>query len=72
MKRMLPAQSAIRGLRTFAIAVSRVDIKTRGDLLDELADEMMVPCEAFTVLQLFEELDRMLRTWVERTCISPC
>ena len=66
-KRMLPAQSAIRGLRTFARAVSKVDKKTQGDLLDELADEMMVEGEAHTVLQLIEELGRLLRARVERS-----
>ncbi len=66
-KRMLPAQSAIRGLRTFARAVSKVDKNTQGDLLDELADEMMVKGEAHTVLQLIEELGRLLRARVERS-----
>ena len=66
-KRMLPAQSAIRGLRTFARAVSKVDKKTQGDLLDEMADEMMVEGEAHTVLQLIEELGRLLRARVERS-----
>jgi hypothetical protein len=66
-RRMLPAQSAIRGLRTFARAVSKVDKKTQGDLLDELADEMMVEGEAHTVLQLIEELGRLLRARVERS-----
>ena len=66
-RRMLPAQSAIRGLRTFARAVSKVDQKTQGDLLDELADEMMVQGEAHTVLQLIEELGRLLRARVERS-----
>jgi hypothetical protein len=66
-KRMLPAQSAIRGLRTFARAVSKVDKDTQGDLLDELADEMMVEGEAHTVLQLIEELGRLLRARVERS-----
>ncbi|MCJ7824194.1 MAG: hypothetical protein MUP44_04795 [Anaerolineales bacterium] len=66
-KRMLPAQSAIRGLRTFARAVSKVDIKTQGDLLDELADEMMVQGEAHTVLHLIEELASLLRARVERS-----
>ena len=66
-KRMLPAQSAIRGLRTFARAVSKVDIKTQGDLLDELADEMMVEGDAHTVLQLIEELGHLLRARVERS-----
>ncbi len=66
-KRMLPAQSAIRGLRTFARAVSKVDKKTQGDLLDELADEMMVEGEAHTVLQIIEELGRLLRARVERS-----
>jgi len=65
--RMLPAQSAIRGLRTFARAVSKVDKKTQGDLLDELADEMMVKGEAHTVLQLLEELGRLLRARVDRS-----
>jgi hypothetical protein len=66
-KRILPAQSAIRGLRTFARAVSKVDQKTQGDLLDELADEMMVKGEAHTVLQLIEELGTLLRARVERS-----
>ena len=66
-KRMLPAQSAIRGLRTFTRAVSKVDKKTQGDLLDELADEMMVEGEAHNVLQLIEELGRLLRARVERS-----
>ena len=66
-RRMLPAQSAIRGLRTFARAVSKVDKKTQGDLLDELADEMMVEGEAHTVLQIIEELGRLLRARVERS-----
>jgi hypothetical protein len=66
-KRMLPAQSAIRGLRTFARAVSKVDKKTQGDLMDELADEMMVQGEAHSVLQLLEELARLLRARVERS-----
>lgn len=67
MKRVLLARSAIRDLRTFAGAVSKVDIKTQGDLLDELADEMMVPGEAHTVLQRIEELERLLRARVECT-----
>ena len=66
-KRMLPAQSAIRGLRTFTRAVSKVDKDTQSDLLDELADEMMVEGEAHTVLQLIEELGRLLRARVERS-----
>ena len=66
-KRMLPAQSAIRGLRTFARAVSKVDIKTQGDLRDELADEMMVTGEAHTVLHLIEELASLLRARGERS-----
>ena len=66
-KRMLPAQSAIRGLRTFTRAVSKVDKKTQGDLLDELADEMIVEGDAHTVLPLIEELGRLLRARVERS-----
>jgi hypothetical protein len=65
--RMLPAQSAIRGLRTFARAVSKVDKKTQGELLDEMADEMMVKGEAHSVLPLMEELSRLLRARVERS-----
>jgi hypothetical protein len=64
--RMLPAQSAIRGLRTFARAVSKVDKQTQGDLLDELADEMMVKGEAHMVLPIMEELSRLIRARVER------
>ncbi len=65
-KRMLPAQSAIRGLRTFTRSVSKVDKETQGELLDELADEMMVKGEAHTALPLIEELGRLLRARVER------
>ena len=65
--RMLPAQSAIRGLRTFARAVSKVDKKTQGELLDEMADEIMVKGEAHSVLPLMEELSRLLRARVERS-----
>lgn len=66
-KRMLPAQSAMRGLRTFARSVSKVDEKTQQQLLDEMADEMMVKGEAHTVLRLIEELGRLLRARVERS-----
>ena len=66
-RRILPAQSAIRGLRTFARAIAKVDKKTQGDLLDELADEMMVQGEAHTVLELLEELGRLLRARVDRS-----
>jgi hypothetical protein len=66
-QRMLPAQSAIRGLRTFARSVSKVDTKAQRELLDEMADEMMVKGEAHSVLQLLEELGRLLRARVERS-----
>ena len=65
-RRILPAQSAMRGLRTFARAVSKVDQKTQGELLDEVADEMMVEGEAHTVLALIDELGKLLRARVER------
>jgi hypothetical protein len=66
-RRILPAQSAIRGLRTFARAMGKVDKKTQGELLDEVADEMMVEGEAHTVLELMEKLSKLLRARVERT-----
>ena len=64
--KILPAQSAIRGIRSFANTISRADRKTKGMILDELADEMMVRGDAHSILALIEDLASRLRARVER------
>jgi hypothetical protein len=64
--KILPAQSAIRGIRSFANTISRADRKTKGMILDELADEMVVRGDAHSILALIEDLAKRLRARVER------
>jgi hypothetical protein len=64
--RMVPAQSALRGIRIFSGAISKVDKMTQGGILDDLADEMMVRGDAYQVLPFLEELAKLLRVRIER------
>lgn len=61
-----PAKSALRGLRGFSNAFQRVPSKRRGNMLDDLADEIMVTGEAPEIVGLLDELSRLVRARMKR------
>jgi len=63
----VPAQSALRGIRSFTNAIIKVSDKEKVGILDELADEMMVRGDAHQVLPLLEELSKLLRARINRS-----
>jgi hypothetical protein len=63
--RLVPAQSALRGIRGFANAIRRASGKEKAGIMDELADELMVRGDAHQVLPLLEELSKLIRSRID-------
>lgn len=63
---LVPAQSALRGIRSFTNAILKVSRKEKSGILDELADEMMVRGDAHQTLPLLEELSKLLKARIDR------
>ncbi|NIS80613.1 MAG: hypothetical protein GTO14_10500, partial [Anaerolineales bacterium] len=59
------ARSALRGLRGFSGALSRAGEKKRTEVLDTVADEIVVQENAAVVLSLLDELVSLVRTRIE-------
>lgn len=65
-RRQLPprdySRSALRGLRGFSGALSRAGEKRRAQVLDDVADEIVIQHDAAGVLSVLEELVELVRT----------
>ena len=59
------SRSALRGLRGFSGAMSRAGEKRRREILDDVADEIVIQHDAAGVLAMLEELVGLVRTRLE-------
>jgi hypothetical protein len=66
-----PGRSALRGLRGFSNALFGLNARSRGHILDDLADEIYVSGEAGTVLGLLDELGKLVRARVRGAHQAP-